>query len=257
MDGDGNAEVRLASKYQELGIGPSGNLWSWKVRGHKEDLINRFDGGGACQDRFWCPEGARASEDGTAEYELVTREIKGGRATVVFRHALSHWALGGLVIEKSYSLAEDGPKFDVRVTVRNESPDVHEVSYWSHNCFRIGDTPTLTVTTSEGAKTFTGGQQPREIWASWQNLDDDQTALLKEPNAPPLTEAAFALGDPSGPHLAVTIEPDSLLQVYRWWDGTERGGYTLEWMHRKQKLLTNQRWTTRFGVEVVGPLPER
>ena len=167
MDGDGNAEVRIASKDQELGIGPSGNLWSWKVRGHDGDLVNRFDGGGACQDRFWWPESARASEDGRAEYELVTREIKGGRATVVFRHALSHWALGGLIIEKSYSVT-NGPKFEVRVTVRNESPDVHEFSHWSHNCFSTGDTPTL-----------------------------------------------------------------------------KGGRYTLEWMYRKQKLLTGQMWTTQ------------
>ena len=252
MDGDGNAEVRIASEHQELGIGPSGNLWSWKVRGHGEDLVNRFDGGGACQDRFWWPEGARASSDGSAEYELVTREIKGGRATVVCRRALSHWALGGLVIEKTYSIGKTDPRFDLRVTVRNESPTVHELSYWSHNCFRVGNTPSLTLTGVDGPETFAGTQQPREIWTPWQSLPDEQAPLLKKPNAPALAKASLTLGDPAGTRLVVTADPGSLLQVYRWWDGTEGGRYTLEWMYRKHQLLTGHMWTTRFSVEAKG-----
>lgn len=84
---------------------------------------------------------------------------------------------------------------------------------------------------------------------------DDQTALLKEPNAPPLTAASFTLGDPPGPRVTVHADPGTLLQVYRWWDGTEGGRYTLEWMYRKQKLMTGEMWTTKFGVEVEG-LPD-
>ena len=252
MDGEGNAEVRIASQCQELGIGPSGNLWSWKVRGHDEDLVNRFDGGGACQDRFWWPEDARSSSDGRAEYELVTREIKGGRATVVFRRTLTHWALGGLVIEKTYSIEAAVPRFDLRVTVRNESPTVHELSYWSHNCFRIGNTPTLTLLGADGPKTFAGAQQPREIWAARQGLPADQAALLNAPNAPALVKSSLTLGDPAGHRIVVTADPDSLLQVYRWWDGTEGGRYTLEWMYRKHELLTGHVWTTRVAVGLEG-----
>ncbi len=55
MDGDGNAEIRLASAEQELGFGPSGNLWSWRVGKTGRELISRFDGGGACVDQFWWP----------------------------------------------------------------------------------------------------------------------------------------------------------------------------------------------------------
>ena len=121
MDGDGNAEIRLASPHQELGLGASGNLWSWKVRGLPEDLVSRFNGGGACVDQFWWPQEARSSTDKQGDYELAKREIKDGRATVVMRRALAHWSLGGLIIEKAYSIETESPKFEVRVTIRNES----------------------------------------------------------------------------------------------------------------------------------------
>jgi len=248
LDGDGNAEVRLASPLQELGLGPSGNLWSWKVRGCAADLVNRFDGGGACQDQFWWPEAARASQDKHGEYELVTREIKGGRATVAFRRALSHWALGGLILEKSYSIAADAPRIEVRVTVRNESPQPHEFSYWSHNCFRAGAVPTLALTTAEGARTFSGEQQPREIWTRRSGLPAAQTDLLEAANAPELREPKFVLGAAPGPQLIIETERGPLLQLYRWWDGTTRGRYTLEWMYQRQTLSTNQVWTSRFSV---------
>jgi len=257
IDGDGNAEIRIASKEQELGIGPSGNLWAWKVRGHGEDLVNRFDGGGVGADQYWWPDAARSAQDKSGEYELVTREIKGGRATVVFRRELSHWALGGLVIEKTYTIAEGAPKFGVRVTLRNESPEVHEVSYWSHNCFRIGDTPALTLLTTEGKQTFAGEQQPREVWALRSGLSSVQNQIAKKPNVAPLAQPSFVLGAASGPQIVVTVDPATLLQVYRWWDGTKRGRYTLEWMYQKAKLSTNQIWTTRFEVALRRPSSER
>ncbi len=227
MDGDGNAEVRIASKHQALGIGPSGNLWSWRVRGWEGDLVNRFDGGGACQDMFWWPEAARASQDKRGDYELVTREVKGGRATVVFRRALTHYALGGLVIEKSYAITKDAPRFEVRVTVRNESPEVHEFSYWSHNCFRVGATPSLTITTQGGTQTFSGERQPREIWAARPGLSPDQAALVSKRSSLQITKPTFVLGKPGQMQLWVSTDPKSLLQLYRWWDGTKRGQYTL------------------------------
>jgi len=247
MDGDGNAEIRIASEHQELGLGPSGNLWSWKVRGREQDLVSRFDGGGACQDQFWWPEAARVSDDKQGEYELVVREIKGGRAMVAFRRALSHWALGGLIVEKTYSITEGAPEFDVRVTIRNESPDVHEFSYWSHNCFSVGGLPTLAFASTEGGQLFSGEQQPREIWAPVANPPPDQAELITAPSTATLTGSSFALGDPSGPHIEVSVEP-SVLQLYRWWDGTSGGRYTLEWMYQRQELLSGQMWFTRFQV---------
>lgn len=249
LDGDGNAEVRIASKHHELGIGPSGNLWSWRVCGWEGDLVNRFDGGGACQDWFWWPDTARASEDKRGEYELVTREVKGGRATVVFRRALSHHALGGLVIEKSYAITEDAARFEVRVTVRNESPEVHEFSYWSHNCFQVGATPTLSFTTKDGKRTFSGETQPREIWAVRPGLSPDQAPLVSERSKLQITKPTFVLGEPDQVQLSVSTDPNSLLQLYRWWDGTKSGRYTLEWMYQKQTLATGKIWTTRYVVD--------
>ena len=247
LDGDGSAEVRLASQHHELGIGPSGNLWSWRVHGRDGDLVSRFDGGGACQDQFWWPEEARASQDKGREYEMVTREIKGGRATVVFRRALSHYALGGLIIEKSYTVTEEAPRFAVRVNLRNESPEPHEFSYWSHNCFRVGPTPTLTITTKDGERTFAGDQQPREVWAARPGLPADQAALIAKPDCYELADRIFTLGN----EITVRTDLGGLLQLYRWWDGTKRGQYTLEWMYRKQTLVTGQMWTTRFIVEAT------
>ena len=253
MDGDGNAEVRLASPHQELGLGASGNLWSWKVRGHAEDLVSRFNGGGACVDQFWWPQEARASTDKHGEYELAKREIKDGRATVVMRRALAHWALGGLIIEKGYSIGADAPTFEVSVTIRNESPNVHQVSHWSHNCFRVGQTPALSLTTEKGALSFSGDQQPRSIFAPRSALPPDQTTLLSKPGAAPVSEPVFTFGDRSGLHLVISVERTPLLQVYRWWDGTRKGRYTIEWMYQKQTLTTNQSWTTRFTVEARSP----
>ena len=247
MDGDGNAEVRIASPHQALGIGPSGNLWSWQVRGREGDLVSRFDGGGACEDRFWWPEDARASDDGRREYELVVREVKAGKASVTFSRKLAHWSLGGLVLEKTYSVGADSPSFEVRVTVRNASPDEHEFSYWSHNCFHVGHLPSLAIETAEGTRVFSGVDQPREIWAPLRGLPDDQTPLLKSDPTAMLTSRSLILGDASGAHIEAQLDP-SLLQLYRWWDGTERGRYTLEWMHQKQALRSGAIWSTRYRV---------
>lgn len=253
MDGDGNAEIRMASKHQELGLGPSGNLWSWHVRGRAGDLVSHFDGGGACQDRFWWPEPARTSEDQHGAYELISREIKGGRATVTFRRALSHYTLGGLILEKSYSITENAPRFDVRITIRNESPEVHEFSYWSHNCFHVGATPTLMLTTQDGPMTFSGETQPREVWAVRSGLSAAQAPLISGRGKLRITKPTFVLGDPDEVHLFISTDPDSLLQVYRWWDGTGSGRYTMEWMYQKQSLATGKIWTTRFVVDARNP----
>ena len=247
MDGDGGAEVRMASGRQQLGIGPSGNLWSWKVQGHAQDLVSRFDEGGACVDQFWWPEGARAAREGRGEYELVLREIAGGRALVMFRRALTHWALGGLVVEKSYLVREEEPGFRVRVVVRNESPELTEVSYWSHNCFSAGAVPTLTLATADGEQVFSGEQQPREVWAAAANVPEDQRSLLHEACSTTLASTSFALTDPSGARLEVATDP-SLLQVYRWWDGTRLGRYTVEWIYQRQELASGRSWSTEFEV---------
>ncbi|MDP7253968.1 MAG: hypothetical protein QGF00_30485, partial [Planctomycetota bacterium] len=249
LDGDGSAEIRMASSHHEIALGSSGNLWSWKPRGLGADLVSRFDVGGACQDQFWWPEAARSSDDKRSEYQLVTREIKGGRATVVFRRQLSHWALGGLVVEKAYSLRDASPAIEVRVTFRNESPKPQEVSYWSHNCFSIGPTPALGLTTEKGLHLWSGDQQPREIWSPRHNLPAEQRNLVRVSKMPALRGPTFLLGDRAGPHIKITTEFNSLLQVYRWWDGTRRGRYTMEWMYQKQKLASNHTWTTRFLLE--------
>ena len=248
MDGDGNAEVRLASRHQELGIGPSGNLWSWKVQGHAQDLVSRFDGAGACQDRFWWPADARSATEGGSDYELVHREIAGGRASVTFRRALTHWALGGLVVEKSYVIRDDKPAFQVSVTVRNESPEPAEFSYWVHNCFAAGPTPTLELPTDDGDKVFSGLEQPREIAAAAPNLPGDQRPLLSPASSMTLADTSFALLDPSGGRLHMTIDP-SLLQLYRWWDQTANTHYTVEWMYQRRKLTTGASWSTQFEIE--------
>lgn len=248
MDGDGNAEVRLASGKHALGIGPSGNLWSWQVAGHEGDLVNRFDGSGACEDRFWWPEDARTSDDGRREYELVTREVKGGRASVTFRRELAHWSLGGLVLDKTYSIGVDAPIFEVSVTIRNSSPVAHEFSYWSHNCLNAGGIPALTLSTTAGEQVFSGGQQPREVWMALKGTPADQADLAKSTQDAQLAAPMFTLGDPAGPRIRVTADA-SLLQLYRWWDGTDGGRYTLEWMHQRQTLDSGRLWTTRYTVE--------
>ena len=247
IDGDGNAEVRIASQHQELGIGPSGNLWSWKMQGQEQDLVSRFDGGGACVDRFWWPEGARAANEGSSEYELVLREIAGGQAVVMFRRALTHWTLGGLALEKSYTISEDKPGVVVRITLRNESPDVIEFSYWSHNCFLAGPTPTLELATTAGDQVLGGEDQPREIWAAAANVPADQRNLLSPKCSLTLAGPSFALADLSGGRIQITTEP-SLLQLYRWWDGTGNGRYTVEWMYQRQKLVTGASWSTSFEL---------
>jgi len=248
MDGDGNAEIRLASGKHALGIGPSGNLWSWQVAGHEGDLVNRFDGSGACEDRFWWPEDARTSDDGRREYELVTREVKGGRASVTFRRELEHWSLGGLVLDKTYSIGADAPAFEVSITLRNSSPVAHEFSYWSHNCLNVGGVPALALSTTDGEQVLSGGQQPREIWMALKGAPADQADLVKSTQDAQLAAPVFTLGDPAGPRIKVTADA-SLLQLYRWWDGTDGGRYTLEWMHQKQTLESGRVWTTKYTVE--------
>ncbi len=250
LDGDGNAEIHVASADQDLGLGPSGNLWSWQVHGDGRELVSRFDGAGFAQDRFWWPEEARSSEDGQADYELVAREIKAGRAIVSFRRELSHWALGGLVLEKTWAVPETGISVQVTITVRNESPDVHEFSYWSHGALQLGPTPTLTIHTPGGEQVYAGPEQPREVWAMMAGVAEDEAVPGGKPTDTTLAEPRFTLGAPDGPRVTVTAEP-ALLQLYRWWGGTEQGRYTLEWMYRRQTLASGQSWTTRYEMTVA------
>jgi hypothetical protein len=249
VDGDGNAEVHVASPDQELGFGASGNLWSWKLTSGGGELINRFDGAGACQDRFWWPVAARAAEDSRAEYELMTREIKAGRATLTFRRVLTHAAVAGLVIEKTYTIPEQGAGLQVRVTLRNESPAPIEFSYWSHNAFAMGPTPTLLLPTAQGEQTYT---TEREIWALMPGLPDSQKPLLAPEPTTVLAQPSFALQAPDGRRLQITTDP-SLLQLYRWWDETDQGRYTLEWMYQKQQLVTGGSWSTRVELSLAQP----
>ncbi len=250
LDGDGYAEVRISSADQELGLAPSGNLWSWQVHGDGRELVSRFDGAGFAQDRFWWPEEARSSEDGQAEYELVAREIKAGRATVSFRRRLSHWALGGLVLEKTWSVPETGTSVQVTITVRNESPDEHEISYWSHGALQLGPTPTLTIRTPEGEQVYAGPDQAREVWAAMAGVAEEEGGMRSRPANATLAEPSFTLGPPDGPRVTVTAGPE-LLQLYRWWDGTDQGRYTLEWMYRRQTLASGRSWTTRWEMAVA------
>ena len=91
MDGDGNAEVHVASAEQELAIGPSGNLWSWQLgrrRGADQPLRRRR--------RL---RGPFLVADRRARHRGQQRRVraddprgKAGRAMVTFRRALSHAA---------------------------------------------------------------------------------------------------------------------------------------------------------------------
>jgi hypothetical protein len=250
LDADGNADLHVASADQDLGFAPSGALWSWRARGHGPDVVGRFDGAGVCQDRFWWPAEARSADEAQAGYALANREIKAGRAALTFRRALTHWAVGGLVVEKTYTIPEEGLVVQVTVTVRNESPLVHEFSYWSHGALSLGALPVLSLPTAAGEQRFAGPAQPREVWAAMPALDAGQRALLGEPLTAQLAASTFALGPPDGPRVTVTTGPD-LLQVYRWWDGTDQCRYTLEWMYCKQRLDSGQSWTTRFDLEIL------
>jgi hypothetical protein len=135
----------------------------------------------------------------------------------------------------------------VRVKVRNESPEVIEFSYWSHNCFAAGPRPTLEFATADGNQVFAGEDQPREIWAAAANVPADQRDLLNSKCSLTLAGPSFALADPSGGRIQITAAP-SLLQLYRWWDGTDNGRYTVEWMYQRQKLVTGASWSTSFQL---------
>jgi hypothetical protein len=50
--------------------------------------------------------------------------------------------------------------------------------------------------------------------------------------------------------VAVATAP-ALLQVYRWWDGTDRARYTLEWMYQKLRLSSGQSWTARYSFKAL------
>ena len=250
VDGDGGAELHVASADQDLGFAQSGNLWSWRIGEDGPELVNRFDGSGFCEDRFWWPEEARASTDGRAEYELVAREVKAGRATVSFRRRLTHAVLGGLLLEKTWTIPATGTRVQVTITVRNESPDVHEFSYWSHGALQVGAMPTLAVTTTDGQQTYAGQEQPREVWAVMAGVPEDQGGLPGKDVTATLTEPAFTLGAPDGPRITVGAEP-ALMQLYRWWDGSDQGRYTLEWMYRRQTLASGESWTTRYELSAA------
>lgn len=212
-DGDGTAEVRLASKHQELAFGPSGNLWSWRVGSHQ--LVSRFAGVGACVDQFWLPEEARSSEESRAEYKLLKRETERGRASVTFRRKVTHPSVAGLVIEKTYTIRKNSPQVEVRVRIQNESPDITEFSYRSKNCFRVGNTPTLSFTSNQGRRIFSGEQQPREIWVARDKLPSDQLSLLSRSTGLRVVSPQFTLGHPDRAHILATTELDKLLQLYR------------------------------------------
>jgi hypothetical protein len=254
MTGDGNVEIRMASPEQELGLDmSSGILVSWRVGGRTEDLVHRFDDGGACMDQFWWPPEGRSVSAAEGGYELVSREAGDGRAAVTFRRAFTDQALSGLVLEKTYSIAEAGTAVSVRVQIRNESPDPFiDFSYWSHNRVTLGETPILELSTTEGPLTVGGADQPGDVWAPLAGLPDDQSGLEMTAQGPPagvLDRPVFSLAEPQGARISVTTEP-SLLQVYRWRSGAR---YTLEWMYQRQRVPAGQGWGTDMKLEYKPP----
>ncbi len=166
----------------------SGDLVSWRVHGHEKDLVNRFDEGGACMDLIWWPEEARNLDLSGMENKLLSREIKDGRALVTFSRSLDHWSVGGLAIEKTYSIAAGRKKIDLNISIRNESlkPEI-EFSYRSHNRFQLGSPPSLMLSITKGDQFFHGAQQAHEIWAPVADLPADQSALKMKghPRGPP------------------------------------------------------------------------
>jgi hypothetical protein len=254
MTGDGRPEIRLASPDQQLGLDRgTGMLSSWRVKGRGEDLVHRFEDGGACMDQFWWPPEGRTASSTEARYEVVSREAAGGRARVTFRRTFSEAALSGLVLEKTYSIAETGTALEVKVSVRNESPAPFiDFSYRFHNRLALGEQPTLELSTAGGPLTFDGADQPNEVWAPLAGIPADQSDLAmvnQGPAAGVLDKPVFALGEPGGAKITVTAEP-SLLQVYRWRSGAR---YTLEWMYQRQRVPAGQGWTTGTRLEYEVP----
>ncbi len=262
---DGSPDIVISNSKQQLGIGTSGNLISWKLTGVDKDFVSLFDGGGACIDQFWWPKSARSSDDKNSEYELISREIKNGRATVVMRHALTHPDISGLVLEKKYSITADSPKIKITVTIKNESPDPMEFSYWSHNCLNTGGTPILTIQIGKGEKVIDDTEKVKNRIFARSDLPKEQLKILPFSADTPekekqllnkilkntITGSQFILGKPSSRKIIINVDYNELLELFRWWDTTDRGRYTVEWIYQKRKIVTGQSWTTSFSLEAV------
>jgi len=63
------------------------------------------------------------------------------------------------------------------------------------------------------------------------------------------TNSKIILGKSDTPHLIINTNHDEMLQILRWWDKTNRGRYTLEWMYKVQEIKSGHSWTTIIKVE--------
>ncbi len=264
MDGDGNAEIRLANSKQELGFGKHGNLWSWKVGDKKQEFVNRFDGSGAFEDRYWWPKGARSSSDGRSDYELVSRKIENGKAIIVMRRDLTHSDLGNMSIEKEYSIKEGDTKIELKVTINNETPDNHIISYWSHNTFLVGNIPVIAVDTKNGKTIIDGSVKEKDRRFVRADLTEDELKFiiprgerpedikqkLEEYKKIRFTTGKFILGTPNALQLIINTDYDEMLQMFRWWDKTDKSRYTIEWVYKATEIKSGHSWSTKIDVEV-------
>ncbi|MBN1555367.1 MAG: hypothetical protein JXA11_11530 [Phycisphaerae bacterium] len=244
-DHDGSLDVLMASPAQKVWITRSGGrLPRWEPAGTEKNIIRPGkDTGDACMDLFWAPENARWQTSPQADYRVVDRGIKDGRAFVTLERKVPKTQVAGLVISKTYSIDEKTADVAVAVKITNRSLEaVIKFSYWSHNCFALGDSDKLVYETGNGV--FVQEKAGKSGFAHRADLPKEMAAFASKADFEPMTGDWLATwNERTKEAITVTLDKASLLQIYKW---AREGKYSMEWMYQPVDLELNKSWDTKF-----------
>lgn len=264
IDADGSLEVLLASPVQRVWITPSGGrVWGWKVDGRSRDLIRTGETLGAAMDLFWMPNVVRWNTGESNPYQIIERTITNGRASVTVEKSIQTKTLPGLLITKTYSIDVDSRRIqvDVKFTSQSSEPRI-TFGYWSHSSFDMGNKEKLVCPGPDGNNFIepdgtvhsmticSSALTPAQIGSA----DEFDPAAIKGLGLIAKGWAATYAAD-TEEAVVVTLDHDTLLQIYKWqpWSSDEMD--TLEWMYKAVTLRPQESWQTQFVWEYNEKFP--
>ncbi len=112
------------------------------IRGDDGAVVSEWSGGGVhypgrgqgglFRDLFWVPEEARWGEDAAGQYQVGTAAIEDdGNLHLVMTRALTHPALAGLQLTKTYVVEPGLRRISAAIAVLNGGETEREFRYWS------------------------------------------------------------------------------------------------------------------------------
>ena len=235
--------LRVTTPRQTLDVDVlgGGRVRSWIVG--KAELVSPDKSFGLALDSFWHPAAML-----TEPMELVSRDVRAGRATIVLRQPAID-VLPGLVLTKSIEVDAERAAFTVRTVLRNTGREPVEFSHRYHNLPAF-----LECRDGKSGTASFGGGRPATFSRAFKRhmfLFDGVAAdnvLTKAFDMAQTTtvgaDASVTFAAPWLPVRATAAFDGSRLHSVVFWDSQAMPCASFEPIHPRVTLAPGQEWTT-------------